>query len=203
LAGREHDEIAARIDAEPLLRAEFEQLGAIQGLVREGLTRRAAEVPVARFEQIWAEIDRAIESDARARRSAPKPPTAWERAREAWKTAWVPTMAAAAAAVLAVVLVQGRDDENEAGAVASVEPPVETQPRTTRVAELAQAQAIEPRAETRPPTDTLTFPEPRATEAEIHGVEFGGRNGRIERTGTVTVLYVEEELEPPTTERSL
>jgi hypothetical protein len=40
-------------------------------------------------------------------------------------------------------------------------------------------------------------------EAEIHGVEFSGQTGRISKTGTVTVLYLEEEAQPKDTERSL
>jgi hypothetical protein len=49
----------------------------------------------------------------------------------------------------------------------------------------------------------LAFPEPKPTEADIHRVDFGGHNGRISQTGTVTVLFVEEEAEPKDSERSL
>ena len=47
------------------------------------------------------------------------------------------------------------------------------------------------------------MPVPQSNEAEIHGIEFGGKHGRISHTGTVTVLYVEEDETPPNSERSL
>ena len=47
------------------------------------------------------------------------------------------------------------------------------------------------------------LPSPKKVEAQIHGVEFSGHTGRISKTGTVTVLYLEEEVQPKDTERSL
>jgi hypothetical protein len=47
------------------------------------------------------------------------------------------------------------------------------------------------------------FPTPKAAEAEIHSIEFGGKAGRISQNGTVTVLYVEEGESPQKSERSL
>ena len=52
-----------------------------------------------------------------------------------------------------------------------------------------------------PPAEV--FPAPKAAEAEIHSVEFGGKAGRISQNGTVTVLYVEEGDTPQKSERSL
>ena len=47
------------------------------------------------------------------------------------------------------------------------------------------------------------MPVPETNDAEIHGIEFGGRNGRIGHSGTVTVLYVEDDAQSTNSERSL
>jgi hypothetical protein len=47
------------------------------------------------------------------------------------------------------------------------------------------------------------MPVPDSADVEIHGIEFGGKGGRISNSGTVTVLYVEEEAQSADSERSL
>ena len=66
LTGAQAHELAAQIDADPELRDELAQLGIVQGLVQETLKTKAAQVPQARFEQIWDEIDRQLDQEAAA-----------------------------------------------------------------------------------------------------------------------------------------
>ena len=206
LTGAEAQELAAQIDAEPELRRELEQLGFVRDLVAAGLERKAQEIPQARFEQLWDEIDRAIESDARAQ-SSTGPGSIWSRLRAAFGSARLPILATAGVAAVALIIVQnsgGDQEANKADEVASVE-----QSEAKDVSPpSAPSEAMQPldaiASAPTPPEAEVRFPEPRPAEADIHTIEFGGRNGRITRTGTVTVLYVEEDIEDDNdSERSL
>ncbi|MCR9164146.1 MAG: anti-sigma factor family protein [Nannocystaceae bacterium] len=219
LTGAQAHELAAQIDADPALRDELAQLGMVQGLVQETLKRKAAQVPSARFEQIWDEIDRQLDMEAAATR--PAAGSFWSRMWEAVRPVRLPLAAAAAAAAvtLVVVSVSGStpeasgvtNAENNPGAVASVEKPAaepsaaesEPKPSALPVGERMAAAPIPtppPASDVSPESD---LPKPKKVEAEIHGVEFSGHTGRISKTGTVTVLYLEEEAQPKDTERSL
>lgn len=209
LTGAEAQELAAQIDSEPELRRQLDQMGVVRDLVAGGLERKAQEIPEARFEQLWDEIDRAIEADASARDATGHDASVWVRLRAAFASVRLPVLAAAGATALALVIVQNlgtSDDANKADEVASVEQPE------------AEATSLRPAGdppEPMPPRNAIAsaptsaepespFPEPRPAEADIHTIEFGGKNGRIGRTGTVTVLYVEEDIEEDNdSERSL
>ena len=217
ITGAEAHELAAQIDADPELRDELAQLGMVQGLVQETLKRKAAQVSSARFEQIWDEIDRQLDMEAAATR--PAAGSFWSRMWEAIRPARFPLAAAAAAAAVTRIVVSvsdkdvaaDADGQNNPGAVASVEKPAaepsatESEPKPSalpagdRMA-VAPAPAPTPTPEVSPEAD---LPRPKKVEAEIHGVEFSGHTGRISNTGTVTVLYLEEEAQPKDTERSL
>jgi hypothetical protein len=177
-------------------------MGTMRSLVSRSLELRANEVPRARFEQIWDEIDRSIDVEQRAARAA-VPVSIWSRLSDAIRPFRTPVLAAAGAAALAVAVVQftGPSDVNQDPQVASVPqpPPTTVTPDkapTTPNTELAQRQPESP------PTPEV-FPTPKASAAEIHSIEFGGKAGRISQNGTVTVLYVEEGESPQKSERSL
>ncbi len=53
--------VAEAIESDPQLQMEHQQLVGLRGTVNASLEAAAAAVPSARFEQIWDEIDRAIE----------------------------------------------------------------------------------------------------------------------------------------------
>ena len=213
ITGAEAHELAAQIDADPELRDELAQLGMVQGLVQETLKRKAAQIPAARFEQIWDEIDRQLDMEAAATR--PTAGSFWSRMWEAIRPARFPLAAAAAAAAVTLFVVSSGDSdkdvlptENNPGAVASVEEPAaepsatESEPKPLALP-AGDRMAVAP---TPAPPDVSTetdLPKPKKVEAEIHGVEFSGHTGRISNTGTVTVLYLEEEAQPKDTERSL
>ncbi len=229
--GAEAHELAAQIDADPELREELAQLGIVRGLVQETLKTKAAEIPQARFEQIWDEIDRQLDREAAA--AGPSAGSFWSRVWTALRPVRIPLAAAAAAAAVTLVVVSVTDDpsdkgvssENNPGAVASAqEPTAEQEPETAPAvsAEPKDGPSAHPAGErmavaptqdlpSPDPTDPSAggfggeddLPSPKKVEAEIHGVEFSGHTGRISKTGTVTVLYLEEEAQPKDTERSL
>lgn len=208
LTGAEAQELAAQIEAEPVLKRELEQLAFLRASVREGLMAQADAIPAARFEQIWDEIDRAIERDVRDSKAGSPTPSLWTRLRGAVVPLRVPILAAAALAAVAIVAVRSGSFTVDSSTPGSRLNGPEALPS---VAEHSAPEVVSPKlAPTVPvpppaPDDALAleFPEPKATDAEIHRVEFGGRSGRIAKTGTVTVLYVEEDVEPKDSERSL
>ncbi len=220
LTGAEAHELAAQIDADPELREELDQLGIVQSLVQETLKRKAAQIPAARFEQIWDEIDRQLDRETA---TSPASGSFWTRVWTALRPARIPMAAAAAAAAvtLIVVSVTGSDSDkdvtggsNNPGAVASVEEPAAEPPapqpesKTPSALPAGDRMAVAPAPAPTPAPmsddDTdVDLPKPKKVEAEIHGVEFSGHTGRISKTGTVTVLYLEEEAQPKDTERSL
>ncbi len=220
--GAEAHELAAQIDADPELREELAQLGIVRGLVQETLKTKAAEIPQARFEQIWDEIDRQLDRETAAAGSSAG--SFWSRVWTALRPVRIPLGAAAAAAAVTLVVVSVMDSdkgvaaENNPAAVASAqEPAAEQQPETAPAPrdESKDAPSAIPSGERMalaplkdPPSPALgesddDLPSPKKAEAEIHGVEFSGHTGRISKTGTVTVLYLEEEAQPKDTERSL
>lgn len=196
-------DVAREVDRDPELRHHLEQMGTMRGLVSRSLELRAAEVPRARFEQIWDEIDRSIDAEQKAARGA-TPESIWSRLWAGFRPYRTPVLAAAGAAALALVVVQftGDDGLNRESPIASVPETSpapglpETGPTPAPSVEIAQRT---PEA----PTPPEVFPAPKAAAAEIHSIEFGGKAGRISQNGTVTVLYVEEGDSPQKSERSL
>lgn len=205
--------IARVLESDAQLRAEHLELGALSGAVRATLEVEAQAVPAARFEQIWDEIDRAIERDARLQAEADRNASIWTRLWAALRPVRIPVLAATAAAAVTLVIVgNGSDEPNNSPSMASVDQdptpapapapalPDAPSPEPTKIAKVDPG-SDEPAISN--PTPTLTpMPVPDSSEVEIHGIEFGG-NGSISNTGTVTVLYVEEDEEPTTNERSL
>jgi anti-sigma factor RsiW len=194
---------------DPQLRTEHEQFGLLRGTLRAALEAEAQAVPAARFEQIWDEIDRAIERDARLQAQADRHASIGTRLWAALRPVRWPVLAAAAAAVIAVVMIDAGSGapNNSPGSASVAEAPT---PRTADPVavppdapkRLATEEPLVP-APTSPDAKLPPMPIPEGSEAEIHGIDFGGKNGRISHTGTVTVLYVEEDETPPNSERSL
>lgn len=211
LADAESERVRAAIDADPALRGEFEQLGLVGALVQHSLARKANQVPQARFEQIWDEIDRAIATGARTSESKEISPSIWGRVWAALKPVRIPIAAAAAAAAVTVFVV-GQDDSDPnkepkvvvEGTNPSTAPPAtkddrprpKPMPAPTKVADADPVAPLEP-------AELAPMEVPEASGVEIHNIELGGGGGRISNTGTVTVLYVEEEATQADSERSL
>lgn len=190
---REAERMAKTVDGDPQLRAHLGQMTLMRDLVGRSMEMRAAEVPGARFAQIWDEIDRTISQDATA---SAAPASFWQRVSSALRPFRFPALAAAGAAAIAVVAMQAGAPTpvNQDNGVASVPKTVEPAPQEVRT---------RPNPPSPPPAIAESFPSPRAADAEIHGIEFGGKQGRISHTGVVTVLYVEEDASSQKSERSL
>ena len=206
LTPEQAEAVALALAQSPELRDEHAQLGLLGGALRATLEAEAQAVPAARFEQIWDEIDRAIERDARLQAEANRNASIWTRLWAALRPVRVPVLAAAGAAALAIVILgRGADEPNNPESTPSV---AEASPPAAEVAPPTQPDRVavdEPVARPAPSPESKLppMPVPESSEAEIHGIDFGGKHGRISHTGTVTVLYVEEDETPPNSERSL
>lgn len=209
LSPEQADAVARALAEDPGLRREHAELGLLGGALRAALDAEAQAVPAARFEQIWDEIDRAIERDARLQAEANRHASIWTRLWAAFRPVRIPALAAAAAAAIAImVLGPGAGEPNNprsAPSVAEVTPPA---PSATGAPPAQPERLAVDDLGSRPPAPSVDsklppMPVPDSSEAEIHGIEFGGKHGRISHTGTVTVLYVEEDETPPNSERSL
>jgi hypothetical protein len=197
------------LEGDPALRMELEQLGIVRGVVVASLQRRAAEVPQARFEQVWDAIERGI-----AREEAPKSEPVPSFGRRLWtalsRMRWPVLAAAGATAVtLWAVDIGGPSSPTEGpDRVVNQAPPSTSakNPETPPAPEPSlRAPAVAPDMIAQNPSvapSPAPLPVPEGAEVEIHDIQFGG-NGRISQTGTVTVLYVEEEPAPAGSERSL
>src|SRR5690606_38327171 len=123
--GSEKQELDAQIEAEPCLKWELDQLEILRAVVVESATIQADRIPAARFEQVWAEIERTIERDAREQRAQRTPQGPWARMREAFKPLRLPSLLAVAAAGVAWLVVSysrpgAVPAEPEAGRIAEV-----------------------------------------------------------------------------------
>lgn len=163
-------------------RATLAELGVMRGAITVSLDAEAAKVPAARFEQIWDEIDRALDRETAAHLPAAPVPSLWARMLGILRPAWVPVAAVAGVAAVAIVFVSG-------GAVTPTNTP-ELAASNPVPAVAAPAPALAQDAE-------AVFPLPEMYEAEIERIEFGGKNGRIGtiegKRGTTTVIWVSDE----------
>lgn len=196
---READD--AQSAAAPSGRAVLAELGLMRDALGASLNAEAARVPEARFEQIWDEIDRALDRDTAAHQPATPSPSFWTRAVGLLRPMWVPVAATAGVAAVLLAVVRG-------GAVP-------TDAATTNTAELVASKADPlPTVAPAPATPGLVaaaeaepvFPEPDMREADIERIEFSGKQGRIGtiegKRGTTTVIWVSDE-DPGTGQRSL
>jgi anti-sigma factor RsiW len=203
--------IEKQIEGDAERRAELEELKLIRGAVSASLQAEADKVPVERFEQIWDEIDSALDRETRLQEAADRTASVWARLGGWLRPVRLPLALAGAAAVVAVFVLQGRDPGvNKREEIASVsedakmpapaeEPVSETPTMPPDKIEIAEAQ-------TPTEVDAEPFPAPESNDAEIRRIEFGGKSGRISTIegakGTTTVIWISEE-EPIDSERPL
>lgn len=174
---------------DPKARALVAELTLLRGAVEASLAAEAAKVPEARFEQIWDEIDRALDRETAAHPQAAPTPSLWARMIGVLRPVWVPVAATAAVAAVVVGIVGSgaitRTNGPAVPAVASNDTPAPV-PADSPVAVPAELDPV--------------IPAPSIHEAEIERIEFGGKAGRIGtiegKKGTTTVIWISED-EPP------
>jgi anti-sigma factor RsiW len=175
-------------------RATLAELGVMREAILVSFDAAAAKVPPARFEQIWDEIDRALDRETAAHAPAAVVPSLWSRVFGVLRPAWAPVAALGGVAAIAVVFVSGGavTSTNRADVVASEPPPMTHVPPAGRELVVPDVEAV--------------FPAPDMYEAEIERIEFGGKNGRIGtiegKRGTTTVIWVSDDDAAPS-QRSL
>ena len=211
-------QVEQAIERSPGLRNELETARFLHDAVGAGLEAAAAAVPEARFEQVWEQIDRALDREARLRAAADQHASIWSRVGVWTRHFRWPAVAAAAAAVVTLVVVRPGadtpdqlDQPNKADQVASVTPVEEsTEPEeaTSRPMKASEAPLIARRSQDAEAgeSDGDPLPLPERNDADLELIEFGGKAGRISRIegqrGTTTVIWVVED-EPIDSERSL
>jgi anti-sigma factor RsiW len=214
----EKERFEAELKQNSELATELAEIGIMRELVVGELEAEAKDVPEARFEQIWDEIDASIDRESRLQESAGTRPSLWARVLPFLRPAALPMAATAAAAAFVVLVVNASGDpSNSEPATASNEAVQAPAPKT------ADAEPTAPQAgdTATPPTqiaqaddgagedadDSTEFDAPRSNEAEVERIEFGGHSGHIEQLegskGTTTVIWIEEDDEPVDSERSL
>ncbi len=206
----ERERFAAELERDEELRSELEDMGIMREIVAGGLESEAKDVPDARFEQIWDEIDACIDRESRLQESAGTRPSVWARILPFLRPAALPLAATAAAAAFVVVVVNATGDpSNSEPATASKEavqapstaPAQEPRPDRSAEPPARLAEAVQPESE------PVEFDAPESNDAQVQRIEFGGHSGHIEQLegarGTTTVIWIEEDDEPVDSERSL
>jgi negative regulator of sigma E activity len=212
----ERERFEAQFEQDAELKRELGDLGVMRELVVGGLDAEAKDVPEARFEQIWDEIDATLDRESRLQEAAGTRPSLWARVLPFFRPAALPVAAAAAAAAFVVIVVNQTGDPSGAGA--NTEQPIASEDSvgdqaTAPNAETPDSEQPAPddrMADATAPTDPaapVEFEAPESNDADVDNIEFGGHNGRIERLessrGTTTVIWIEEDDEPVDSERSL
>jgi anti-sigma factor RsiW len=172
-------------------RALVAELTLLRGAVEASLDAEAAKVPEARFEQIWDEIDRALDRETAAHPQTAPAPSLWARMLGVLRPVWVPVAATAAVAAVVVGIVSSGAITRTSG------PTVPAIASTASVPVPADSPSVGP---TLAEATELSVPAPAIREAEIERIEFGGKAGRIGtiegKKGTTTVIWISED-EPP------
>lgn len=216
----ERERFEAELKQNPELETELAEIGIMRELLVGELEAEAKDVPEARFEQIWDEIDASIDRESRLQESAGTRPSLWARVLPYLRPAALPVAATAAAAAFVVLVVNASGDpSNSEPATASNDAVQAPAPKTAKApapdSGAAKAPAVSPptqiaQAGDPQPTDegaATEFEAPKSNEAEVERIEFGGHSGHIEQLegskGTTTVIWIEEDDEPVDSERSL
>mgnify|MGYP000193263372 CR=1 FL=1 len=188
LSPAERAEVDQWLARDPQARALVAEFGLLRGAVTAGLEAEAEKVPQARFEQIWDEIDRALDRETAAVPSTPPAASLWSRMLGVLRPVWVPVAATAAVAAVVVGIVGS-------GAITRTDGPA-VQPAVASN-EVAPAPVL---ADSKPVEAEPVIPAPALGEAEIERIEFGSKAGRIGtiegKRGTTTVIWISED-EPP------
>ncbi len=210
LQGEEREAVEAMLteDAE----ATLAELSLLRQAISVGLEAEADKVPEARFEQLWDEVERTLERDARLQQAADSDVSLWSRVSAFFKPLWVPSAALAGVAAAAAIYINSGEPEateNTAVSVASKDEPAqeaadETMPPAPTA---APEERPDDRQDDRLAAKVEAEEMPSNSEAEIQRIEFGGKTGRIDKIenkqGITTVIWIDDEDETLDSERAL
>ncbi len=153
----------ARDAAGPRGKALLGELGLMRDALGASLNAEAARVPEARFEQIWDEIDRALDRETAAHQPAAPSPSLWARALGMIRPVWMPVAATAGVTAVLVAVVSS-------GAVTTSEPDA----NTPEVAASKPAPTVAPAPVLAGAPEGPAFPEPERRGAGVERIEFSG-----------------------------
>ncbi|HEY8379259.1 MAG TPA: hypothetical protein VIK91_22350 [Nannocystis sp.] len=182
---------------DPRASAYLAGLKSLHSAIVAGLEAEAARVPEARFEQVWDEIERALDDEQRQAKAPPALPSLWERLREVLRPLFVPAASVGAVAAVALAVWFGRG----AG-----EAPTNTD--NVVASNPAAVQPVLPDIST-PPVDEpeIVLPAPNGGPAHIQRIEWGVKSGRISeiegKRATTTVIWISDDDDETGSERSL
>ena len=117
-------EVERALAGDPGLAEDLEDFGHLKSAIVAELEREAADVPAARFEQVWDEVERGIRSSA-ASEATPVSGGLAGALASLWSSWRAPLMVGAAAGIVGIVVLQGPDGETEPGRMAQGPDPVE------------------------------------------------------------------------------
>ena len=215
--------VETELERDEELASRLADLAFMRTMVVGDLDHQAERVPEARFEQLWDGFEESLERESRLQEAAETPPTLLNRLLGWLRPVRVPLAVAGAAALALVVVRSAITDDPSAPGEADSEVASNTQEPTASdqpdPAEPPQPEAdeAEPRpkmamaptveAQPDPEIEPEAFPQPELGEAQIRHIEFGGTVGTISSVegarGTTTVIWVTDEGDSPTSERSL
>jgi anti-sigma factor RsiW len=203
----DRERFESELERNPDLRRELDEMRVLRSVVVEGLDAEARDVPAARFEQIWDQIDASIDRESRLQTSAGTRPSLWARVLPFLRPVAFPAAAVAVAAAFVVIVVSSTEDpSNSAPATASKEAVQAPSPATDSAPGVDAEPSRMARADETAP-EPIRFEAPDSNEAEVERIEFGGHSGHIEQLegtrGTTTVIWIEEDDQPADSERSL
>ncbi len=211
LQGEERKAVEAMLTEDS--EAALAELSLLRQAISVGLEAEAEKVPEARFEQLWDEVERTLERDARLQQAADSDVSLWSRVGAFFKPLWAPTAALAGVAAAAAIYIgsgESEPTENTAVSVASKDEPAheaadEKMPLAPTPAEddVRLGAAQDDRIAAKVEADEM----PSNSEAEIQRIEFGGKTGRIDKIenkqGITTVIWIDDEDETLDSERAL
>lgn len=182
--------------------ATLAELSILRQAISVGLEAEADRIPEARFEQLWDEVERTLERDARLQQAADSDVSLWSRLGAFFKPLWAPTAALAGVAAAAAIYIgsgESEPAENTPVSVASKDEPAQ---------EAAdEPMPLVPLQDDRIAANVEADEMPSNNEAEIQRIEFGGKTGRIDRIeskqGITTVIWIDDEDETLDSERAL
>lgn len=180
---------------DPQASAYLAGLKSLHSAIVAGFEADAARVPEARFEQVWDEIERALDNDARPQKAPPELPSVWARLRGVLRPLFVPAVSVGAVAAVALVVWFG-----------SGEAPTNT--GTVVASNPAANRPVLPDISA-PPVDEpeVVLPAPDGGPAHIQRIEWGVKSGRISeiegKRTTTTVIWISDDDDQTGSERSL